>query len=255
MTDLPALWPVILILGAAVGSFLNVVILRTKKEQSFLRGRSHCPHCNAVLRWWELLPVVSFAIQVGRCRRCRKRLSAQYILIEILTAGAFLVVWNTYTSLAAVFIGWVVISAMILIAVYDARWSVIPDGFTIVLGVAALILTLLTPLPLVDSLIGGVLGAGFFWLQFVLSKRQWVGSGDILLGGALGILLGWRMLGLGLMIAYMLGALVASWLLLTKKKDQRSAIAFGPYLIAGALAAWIWGEQLVELYFQYAIFR
>lgn len=255
MTTLPVFWLVILLFGAAVGSFLNVVILRTQQHRSFIRGRSHCPHCNATLSWWELLPVVSFAIQRGKCRHCSKRLSYQYLIVELLTAAAFLTVWNTFTTVDAVLLGWVIASAMILIGIYDARWSVIPDAFTIVLAIGGFGLMLVSPISLFDSLLGGLFGATFFLLQFIISKRQWVGSGDILLGAALGLLLGWRMLGLGLMLAYFLGSIVAAGLLLFRKKNQNSAIAFGPYLVIGGFLAWIWGEALVDLYFNHAIFK
>ena len=109
--------------------------------------------------------------------------------------------------------------------------------------------------PLIDLGYGLVAGAGFFGLQYFLSRGRWVGSGDILLGGALGLLLGWRMLGLSLMLAYFIGAIIASILLLAKLKKSQSAMAFGPYLVLGGFMAWLWGEQIINWYFNHALFR
>ncbi len=251
----PELLPIVFLFGIAVGSFLNVVILRTKHQQSFIAGRSHCPHCNAPLAWWEMIPVFSYLVQRGRCRHCQRRLSWQYLLVELLSGFGWVAVWQALGNSWAVVAALMTVSTMILIVVYDARWSVIPDGFTFSFGVAALLTAWLTGLSLTDIVFGALAGGAFFGAQFVLSGRRWVGSGDVLLGLALGILLGWRMLGLGLMLAYFAGALVAIVLLLTKRAGSQSSIAFGPYLMAGGFVAWLWGGQIIDWYFAHAIFR
>lgn len=241
--------------GAAVGSFLNVVILRTHDDRQWWSGRSRCPHCGHELSWYEMFPVLSFVLLRGHCRHCRTRLSRQYLAVEVLTALAFLLVYLSYHSSATTVIGWMVVGAMILLAVYDARWSLLPDSFSIVFAVFATILSWALHRTWLDILIGGLLGAGFFAAQFVVSRKRWVGSGDILLGAGLGLLLGWRSLALALFIAYMVGALVAAFFLLTRRLKPTSTMAFGPYLLSAGLIAWLWGDRIVDWYFRHALFR
>ncbi|MBI2984292.1 MAG: prepilin peptidase [Candidatus Kerfeldbacteria bacterium] len=254
MTDHPVLLVLVFVLGAAVGSWLNVVILRTHNQTPHWLGRSRCPHCHRTLEWWELIPVVSFIALGGRCRTCHRDLDPQYLIVELLTGVAFLIVWRAMGWTAVLLTAWLVAAAMISIAVYDARWSVIPDSFTLSLALAAILFVTLSRQPWLDSLLGGLVGATFFALQYFLSRRRWVGSGDILLGLALGLLLGWRMLGLALMGAYFLGALSASTLIILRRANHGSAMAFGPYLMLGGFLTWLWGPQVVEWYFRHAIF-
>lgn len=255
MIDLPGIWPLVFLLGAAVGSFLNVVVLRTHAGTSWLAGRSKCPHCQATLRWWEMIPVLSWVALRGRCRHCRTRLAEQYLIMEFATGLVFTLVWLAFGPQLVALTGWAVASAMLLIAVYDLRWKVIPDQFTIALALVALPTAILMNVSLIDIILGAGLGAGFFWLQYIISRKTWIGSGDILLGGALGLLLGWRMLGLGLMLAYFLGAAVAVILLLSRQASQNSSIAFGPFLIVGSFLSWLYGQQIIDWYFYHAIFR
>ncbi|MBI5466703.1 MAG: prepilin peptidase [Candidatus Kerfeldbacteria bacterium] len=235
-------------LGAAVGSFLNVIILRTRLGESSVRGRSRCPHCGRDLSWLELIPVASFAWLRGRCRHCRKHISWQYPIVEGLTAAAFIGVVLAQPLTLLTLLSWIVASCLLIIAVYDFRWALLPDGFTLSLAIVGLVSALVGGLPPLEVLLGGLAGAGFFGLQYVLSKKRWVGSGDILLGGALGLLLGWRMLGLALFLAYFIGALVASVLLLLKRQHASASIPFGPYLAIGGYLAWVWGTAIMNWY-------
>lgn len=248
-------YAVTLVLGLCIGSFLNVIIFRTHKATSPWRGRSKCMQCGQKIHWYDNIPLLSFVWLRGKCRSCSKSLSWQYPLVEVGTAIFFLLVtWRfgfTWWAVGA----WVVTSVMIAIAVYDARWSLLPDSFSIALAIAGCVFALLSGVPPVTLVLGAVAGAGFFGAQYLASRGRWVGSGDILLGGALGILLGWRMLGLSLFLAYLIGAAVASVLLLLRRQKGNSAMAFGPYLVLGGFIAWLWGEQLVNWYFNHALFN
>lgn len=248
-------WGVVAVVGAAVGSFLNVVILRTKQERAWWSGRSACPHCGTTLAWYELVPVLSFVALGGQCRHCHTALTKQYFLVEVLTAVAFVLIYWVYGLSALTVVGWACVSAMVVLAVYDARWALLPDSFSIVFGVLAIGVSWLAHRSWIDILIGGAAGAAFFTLQYLASKKQWVGSGDILLGADLGLLLGWRMLGLSLFMAYMVGAMVAAGLILARRAKGTSSMPFGPYLLGGGMAAWLWGERIVNWYFSHAIFK
>ena len=245
----------VVIFGAAVGSFLNVVIMRTHQGRAFVSGRSACPHCHRNLRWFEELPIISFLLQRGRCRSCHHQLSWQYLIVEVLTAGLFYLTFHYFHTAVSIAAAWFVTSSMILLAVYDARWSLLPDPFSFAFIGSAILMAIITALPWMDIVYGAVVGGGFFAAQYFFSHRRWVGSGDILLGLGLGLLLGWRMLGLGLFIAYFAGAIVAVILILTRKLQTSSSIAFGPYLLAGGFVSWLWGQPIIDWYFAHAIFR
>lgn len=243
------------VIGLAAGSFLNVLIIRTHRELSPWKGRSKCMSCGHQLAWYDNIPLVSFGWLRGKCRYCTKTLSWQYPLVEFATALLFvLIAWHFSAT------WWMVLALLITmlcvaIAVYDWRWSLLPDSFSIVLGLAGAVFALVTGISWLDVVLGGVIGAAFFGLQFALSRGRWVGSGDIFLGGALGLLLGWRMFGLALLLSYFIGAIVASMLLLVRRQKMGSAIPFGPFLVLGGFVAWLWGQQIIDWYFTNALFR
>lgn len=249
-----ALYVLAALFGLAAGSFLNVLIFRTHQETSPWFGRSKCLHCGHGLSWRELLPLASFLWLRGQCKHCKKNLSWQYPLVEGVTAALFVLLTVHFGLTSWTIWAWLVVSVMIAIAVYDARWSLLPDSFSIALAILGGGFAFAVGMPLTDLLLGLAAGLGFFGLQYVASRGRWVGSGDILLGGALGILLGWRMFGLSLLIAYFVGAIVASILLLLRRQKTQSAIAFGPYLVIGGFIAWLWGGQIITWYFNNAIF-
>lgn len=243
------------VLGLMVGSFLNVLIFRTHAETSPWGGRSKCMHCGQKLSWYELVPLASFLGLRGKCRKCKKKLSWQYPLVEGITGIVFVILAVYFSITWWTVWAWLIASALIAIAVYDARWSLLPDSFSICLGILGAGFAFAYGVPLIDIALGLAAGVGFFGLQYLASRGRWVGSGDILLGGALGALLGWRMLGLSLFIAYMVGAVVASVLLLLRRQEAKGAMAFGPFLTIGGFIAWLWGEQIVVWYFNHALFR
>lgn len=183
-------------LGAASGSFLNVLVERTRAETSPWRGRSKCPHCARTLQWFELVPVMSWLLLGGHCRTCRNRLTAQYLVMELLTAVVFLLVWVAFGWTWLTLVGWGAAAMMITLATYDAKWALLPDEWSYILAGLAAVVALLGGVLAIDIIFGGIIGAGFFALQWVGSRGKWVGSGDILLGLALGLLVGWRMFGL-----------------------------------------------------------
>lgn len=241
-------------IGAAVGSFLNVVILRTHANRP-VTGRSACPHCGRRLRGWEMVPILSWLWLRGACRRCKHRLDMQYPVVEALAAAGFVAVaWQSGWTVATI-TGWAVIATMILVSAYDVRWASIPDAFTAAFALAAVADVVANGRPWIDALIGAAAGGIFFGAQYLLSKRRWVGSGDIFLVAALGVLLGWRMLGLALFLAYLVGTVAAGWWLLRRRLRVSNTIPFGPWLLIGGYAAWRWGESIIEWYFAHAIFR
>ena len=235
-----------LIFGALIGSFLNVIVLRTAGHRSFMTGRSRCPNCGRTLTWFELVPVFSYVMLGGRCRTCKKNISLQYVLMEVLTATTFAIVWLRFGWSLMTVTGWLVTATLLIIAVYDARWSLIPDGFTASLVVAAATVTILGPVNWLNIFLGVVIGAGVFFFQYLVSRGTWVGSGDVLLGGALGLLLGWRLVLGAIGLSYILGAVVAMPLLL--RGGAKKMMPFGPFLALGSWLVWLWGAWLWQWY-------
>jgi len=229
--------------GLVFGSFGNVLIYRLPLRRS-IQGRSCCPHCGAVLRPQHLVPVVSFLLLRGKCSACKETLSLQYPLVELasgLLALASLSIAPTLLSAAVLALAlWL----LLIIAVIDAYIQGIPDVLSAFFITLSCIYTVLTgelqPLAF-------LIGIGFFALQWLLSKGEWIGTGDILLAVGLSALLGtWESVLFMLFFAYITGAAVAAVLLLTKKLTSKSHIAFGPFLALGTLAALLVGERMMS---------
>ena len=229
--------------GLILGSFGNVLIARLPSGES-ISGRSRCLGCRQTIGVRDLIPVVSFLLLQGRCRTCHMRISLRYPLVELTSTVLWVFAFFLAPTIATAIALGVAFWAMLLIVVIDARLQVIPDLLSITLFIAATTFHLLHGgIPLLAPVIAG----GFFAMQWIASRGRWVGSGDILLSAGLGMLLGtWQQVVLSLMLSYILGAIVATMLLLTKKKSRAESIAFGPFLIVGAGVVLVWGEMIVE---------
>ncbi len=245
--------------GLIIGSFLNVVLYRLHTGRS-LNGRSHCLSCLAVLRWFELLPLVSYLGLRGRCLSCRARIPSRYFLVELLTGGLFVVVWQLAAEPIVTASSFFVVSVLVSVLVYDLRHQIIPDEFTILLtAVATLPIAYnyyLTPTltHALDSLFSGLLAATFFGLIWFLSGGRWMGFGDVKLAFPLGLLLPLSQVFSMIMLAFYLGAVISLILLglqflmrrgqfnlpiFTKTLTIKSAIPFAPFLIAGFLLTYL----------------
>lgn len=236
-------YPFFAMLGLVLGSFGNVVIWRVPFGES-LHGRSHCPRCARTLGASELVPVLSWIIQRGRCRGCGGKISIRYPLVELAAGMLFVLAFALagFDFPRALVIG-IAFWAMLVIAIIDARTQLIPDALTFVLLLCGLALAWMNGyLPLAAPAIG----LAFFGAQWALSRGRWVGSGDVFLAGALGLLLGsWEHAVLMLFLSYILGAITALILLATGIVRRGEHIAFGPFLVAGAFGAFVFGEKIM----------
>ena len=237
------------LLGLIIGSFLNVVILRYNTGLG-ISGRSGCFSCGKKLEWYELIPVVSFIVQKGRCRKCGAVLSLQYPLVELLTGFLFLGIFLKYYFLSlsyehfffTVFFYLVIWSLLVVILVYDLRHKIIPDmlvyGFAFLAFVRVLV-DFRAGFSLAELLAGPILFLPFYLLWHV-SQGRWIGLGD----GKLALGIGW-MLGLGyglsaIVLGFWIGAIVSLILLglgrlklLAIGLTMKSEIPFAPFLILG----------------------
>lgn len=240
-------WALIAFSGAVAGSFALVVATRDRREP-WWRGRSHCPHCRAELGPLELVPLLSFFILRGRCAHCHLVISWRHPLSEVAGAAIFVAV--------AAGAGWSVVFL----------WQLPLLLFFLILGIsdsvsqrmplaglaAAVVCGWLAGVgsrgwdPLV--LLSGTIFGGFFLILWLLSRGRWVGSGDIGLGAAIGLWLGWPLVAVAFWVTYVTGAVVAIALLVARRARRDTRIPFAPLLIFGAVIAFVWGPYMVNLY-------
>lgn len=247
----------IFLFGLSVGSFLNVVVLRFDNFESIIKGRSHCPHCKKILKWYELIPFFSYLLLAGRCFSCKKNISIQYPIVELLTGLVFLGIFYYYGFSWATLILMVIFSLLILIGAYDAVFGEIPDilsysaiflvVFWVIFGFASSGGWRIGELWL-PYIYGLAVGAGFFGLLVLVSKQKWMGLGDVFIGAIMGIFLGFPFVLVALFLAFVLGAIFSLILMLFKKKSLKDTVPFGPFLILATIIAFFWGEKIIEMY-------
>jgi len=241
-------------IGLFIGSFLGVTIDRLPYGKSIAWGRSRCDYCNKPLRWFELIPVFSFFIQRGRCRRCHKKLSWRYPVIEIATGLLFAFVWfYTGPSIFAYLSALVVVCSLFVIVMIDLDHMIIPDIFVLTASIGAAMYHLLENYSLFAFLKNNFLTAIASYILFRIlwevTRRKGVGFGDVKLSFALGLLVGFPQIIISLYAAFLTGAFVAVILLLCRKKTMKSAVPFGPFLVLGAVISLFFDAHQIISYF------
>lgn len=240
------------LLGAVIGSFLNVCILRwgAEPKQSVVHPPSRCPKCGQRLRWYDNVPVVSWLVLGGKCRSCRTPISPQYPLIELAVALVWAyMAWRHGFGLEALR-GAVFATILLGIAMTDARAYIIPDEFTLgglVLGLAFALAAGRQALGV--ALLGGAVGFGLLWLVAVLGeaifKQEAMGGGDIKMMAMVGAFLGWK----GTLLTVFLGALIGTLVFVPLTlMGHRKLVPFGIFLALGAAATYLVGPAILAWY-------
>ena len=248
------------VLGLLVGSIVNACVLRTKNGLP-LMSKNRCLRCVEPVAWFDAIPLLSYVALRGRCRRCTAAIEWQYPAVEAAMAILFAVFaarvvwgvgipvfvddaerWLLFTRDAAVS------AFLVIIFLYDFRFSVIPDRFSI----PAIIIALFTNLALGASpwgvLVGGLVLGAFFSLQFLISQGRWVGGGDIRMGLLMGFLLGVPLGMVGLFLAYIVGAIAGIGLLVGGHRTLDSHVPFGTFLAGGTVIAMLFGSAIANWY-------
>ena len=243
------------VLGLAIGSFLNVVVWRVPRGESVVRPASACPRCGTAVRPRDNVPVLGWLLLRGRCRACSARIGARYPLVELLTAALFAVMALRF-GLDPVLPAFLYLAAVgVALALIDLDHKRLPDALTLpsypvavaLLAVAAL---LGSDGSWVRALLGGL---AMFAVYFVLcfAYPAGMGFGDVKLSGVLGLHLGWIGWGawcVGLFLGFLLGALFGLGLIVARRGGRKTAVPFGPFMLAGALAAVLVGPQVAQAY-------
>ena len=255
------LWVILIgIIGVGVGSLLNTLVFRTKAEKG-LKEPSACMSCQNPISKKDLIPVLSYFHLRGRCRKCSAVIEWQYPAIEMLTGVLFAIVFARafYGFALPEFVDagewvWLFVrdAAMIvfltIVFVYDFRYKVILDKYSIPAILVAFIFNLAMGADVLSMLVGGLLVGAFFAVQFLLSRGKWIGGGDIRLGVLMGVLLGPALGLVGLFLAYVIGALAGVYLILKKHQKLDDHIPFGTFLSVSIIITMLWGQQLLEWY-------
>ena len=244
-TMLP-MYIIVFLLGACVGSFMNVCIYRIPAGESIVTGPSHCMTCGRRLKWYEMIPIFSWLALRGRCSGCHSRISAQYPLIEAANAVLWLLVCARFGLTPDSILGCLFASVLLVASFIDARTREIPPGTTIFIAVLGLLHLLCHLSDWKSALLGLVCVSGVLLLVLLLSGGRGVGGGDIKLMAGTGLYLGFRLNLLAFFLGCVLGA--AIHLLRMKLAHAGRDLAFGPYLSAGAVIALLWGDALISWY-------
>jgi len=243
-------------LGLILGSFLNSWIWRTRENIKVLTtGRSVCFYCHRQLRWYENIPVISFIFLKRKCPACGNLIPWRYPLVEIGTACLLtLVGWYHVNFLPAFDIWWWLrdvffITILIVIFVYDWLYQEVLASLVWLATVIGFLMNYYYHGFSVNNMVmGAFVAGGFFGLQYLISRGRWIGGGDVRLGFMIGVWLGWPNILVAIMTAYILGALIAIYLLATKKAKADTKLAFGTFLAIGTFFAIYHGEQMMNWY-------
>lgn len=263
------------ILGFIVGSFLNVLIDRLPQGENPFKGRSHCDYCKKKLSFFDLIPIVSFLFLGGRCRICRKKLSWQYPIIELLTGFIFLFLFSfvfdiqpagflesqifhfqlfSNTLFQYIFL-LIIFSSFLVLFIADAKYQILPDEMIISSIFGAIAYIVATNQSLLMHFLAASFGFLLFFMIYIgakkFLKKEGMGFGDVKFAFVLGLFLGFYNLIIALYVAFLTGAIVSTILILGQKKRLGQQIAFGPFLILGGITAFFYGSHISSWYMRF----
>ena len=262
----------LIIYGLIVGSFLTAYTYRLPLGKSVKKGRSICPNCKEKISWYDNIPLLSFLLLKGKCRRCGRKISVRYPVIELASVMGFVGIyyllaacgsisplssnlicsWQTTLGVLSLPFLLLVFSIVLMIFIIDLEKRIIPDELSL-FGLVLVFLSLLlfNPSSLYIHLLAGFSAGVFLLLIHILTSGKGMGLGDVKLALFLGSLLGWPWTAVWLFGAFLTGAIVGSILILIKKISFGKQIAFGPFLILSLVITLIWGEILLKTYLLY----
>lgn len=226
------------ILGLVLGSFYNVVIWRIPRKKSIISPRSHCPQCKNNLSYSELIPVISFLLQKGKCRHCEAKIGVQYPIVELLTGLLFGFSAYITESLPSLLVSIIFVSLLLIAGVIDYRHQILPNKITIPGIVIGLILAALGwTVPLLSSITGAVVG-GTTLLIIALISKGGMGLGDVKFLALIGAFLGPPFTFVAIFLASLAGAVIGTIYLIITRQGRKTPIPFGPFLALGGLIAY-----------------
>lgn len=263
---------ILLLLGLALGSFVNAFAWRISKQStsvkfkksakySISRGRSMCPDCEHPLSIADLIPVISWIFLKGSCRYCKKKISVQYPLVETLFVIAVLVSYHfwpldlTDSTGYILFVIWLCLLVLgFCMSIIDIKWQLLPTKLVYMFGGLSGLLVITNSIInrdfslLISPIIGSAVLFGTFWLIYQVSGGKWIGGGDVRLLAALGILLGWQKGLLAVVVASYIATFVVVGLVIFRKYKKGMRISFGPFLLSAAYLSFVFGDSVIRAY-------
>lgn len=244
--------------GLLIGSFLNVVIHRLPLGQSIVKPRSHCPHCEKPVVWYDNIPLVSFLLLKGRCRHCHEKISPRYFLVELTTGLVSLQTFLFFREIPLYLATFCFLLAPLIAVIFiDLKHRIIPNVISLPgIFVGVVVHTFAAPPmwekeALIESLAGILVGGGFLflvaWGYEKIKKKEGLGGGDVKLAAMLGAFFGWQPVLMILLVASVLGSVVGL-IVVNLKKNWEYQIPFGPFLAVAAYFQLFWGQIILSWY-------
>jgi leader peptidase (prepilin peptidase) / N-methyltransferase len=250
-------WPiaaVVVMIGCAVGSFLNVCIYRLPRRESLAWPGSHCPQCNTPIAWYDNLPVVSYLVLRGRCRHCAARIPVRYLVVELVTGALFLGLVSLYPPGPLLASRLIFGCALIVLFAIDLEHHILPNVITLPGMVVGLLFSLVTEPGWRSALIGVLVGGGIpfviAWVYERLRGIEGLGMGDVKMLAMIGAFLGWPLTLLTLVLATFSGSVVGAGFI-AAGKGARYKLPFGTFLAVGALVASVSGPAILSWYLSF----
>lgn len=242
------LYFITLIFGLLIGSFLNVCIYRIPGGQSIVFPPSRCFNCGERLKWYHMVPVLSYLFLGGKCSYCKEKIPPVYAVVELTTAVLFTAILYKF-GIGLYFFKYIILTAILIIVTFiDMETQIIPDSLIITGLVTGIVFALIDKSYPFEFYILGLFAGGGILLAIVLLSRGGMGGGDVKLAAVTGIFLGWQNVLIALFLSFVSGGITGSALLLAGKKGRKDAVPFGPFLSLGAIAAVLFGRTLASLY-------
>lgn len=250
----------IFIIGLFIGSFLNVLADRLPRGESVVKGRSHCEKCKKNLKWFDLIPLLSFLQLRGKCRYCHTPLSFYYPITELVTGIMFVITYlfvannfpfaTFHLPFISLFYYLFIVSSLIVVFFADLKYGIIPDKIILPAVIISFLYLILNTNYLILSHLFSAVGAClFFLILFLITKGRGMGFGDVKFAFLMGLILGFPNIIVSLYIAFLTGAIVGIILIVWRKKRIfGTSIPFGPFLVLGTLIAIFYGEILAQIF-------
>lgn len=244
----------VFVLGICIGSFLNVCIHRLPASKSIVRPPSMCPNCGALIRFYDNIPLLSYAVLRGKCRQCEARISFRYPAVEFISGTVAVGTFLKYGIGSEALIYFVFIAALLVITFIDIDHQIIPDVITLP-GIPVFFAAsfALPKISWIESVLGILVGGGSLflvaWLYHLLTRKEGMGGGDIKLLAMMGAIVGWKGVLFTIFAASAIGTVAGLLLILKTGKSMKFAVPFGPFLAIGGILYILFGPQLIAWYF------
>jgi leader peptidase (prepilin peptidase)/N-methyltransferase len=243
---------VLALLGLAVGSFLNVCIHRIPRAQSLLHPGSRCPRCGYALRWFDNIPILSYVLLRGRCRKCRAPISIRYPIVEIVTMALFLAHYAIFGWSALLAVRLLFACALLVLFAIDLEHHLLPNVITLPGIAAGLVASALLPPGLRDAIVGMLVGGGVLWVigeaYYRYSGQEGMGGGDVKMLAMIGAFLGWKLVLVTLVLSSVAGSIIGMLVIASRRGGMKYALPYGTFLALGALVASVVGDRIVAWY-------